>query len=94
LPGLRTRGAAGTGAQARAAADASFAFGQYGEAATLYQAALLKGGEDPNLVNTRLGAALALAGRRPEAELALRAVTGPRADLAGYWLVWLAHRPA
>ena len=93
-PALRTRAAAGTGAQARAAADAFFAFGQYADAATLYQAALQKGGEDPNLVNSRLGAALALAGRRPEAEAALHAVTGPRADLAGFWLVWLAHRPA
>ena len=56
-------------------------------------AALQKGGEDANLVNSRLGAALALAGRRPEAEAALRAVTGPRADLAGFWLAWLARRP-
>jgi len=94
LAGLRTRAAAGTGADARAAGDAFYAFGQYAEAAALYQAALLKGGEDPNLLNSRLGAALALAGRRLEAETALRAVTGPRADLAGFWLVWLAHRPA
>jgi tetratricopeptide (TPR) repeat protein len=94
LPGLRARAAAGTGAQARAAGDAFFAFGQYADAAALYQAALQKGGEDPNLVNSRLGAALALAGRRPEAEAAFHAVTGPRADLAGFWLVWLAHRPA
>ena len=56
-------------------------------------AALQKGGEDANLVNTRLGAALALAGRRAEAEAAFRAVTGPRADLAGFWLAWLARRP-
>jgi tetratricopeptide (TPR) repeat protein len=94
LTALKTRAAAGTGAQARAGADAAFAFGQYTEAATLYQAALLKGGEDPNLVNSRLGAALALAGRRAEAETAFRAVTGPRADLAGFWLVWLSRRPA
>jgi tetratricopeptide (TPR) repeat protein len=94
LPGARARAAAGTGAQARAAGDAFFAFGQYADAAALYQAALQKGGEDPNLVESRLGAALALAGRRPEAEAALRAVTGPRADLAGFWLAWLAHRPA
>jgi len=94
LAGLRTRALAGTGTQAREAGDAFFAFGQYAEAAALYQAAFLKQGEDPNLVNTRLGAALALAGRRIEAEAALRAVTGPRADLAGFWLVWLAQRPA
>jgi len=94
LPRLRASGDSGTGAQARGAGDALFAFGQYAEAAAAYQAALLKGGEDPALVGSRLGAALALAGRRPEAEAALRAVTGPRADLAGFWLVWLARRPA
>jgi tetratricopeptide (TPR) repeat protein len=94
LPRLRAQAAAGTGAQARAAADAHFAAGQYAEAAELYGLALQKGGEDPNLVNSRLGASLALAGRRPEAEAALHAVTGPRADLAGFWLAWLARRPA
>jgi len=86
--------AAATGATARAAADAHFGHGQYGEAAELYAAALQKGGEDADLVNTRLGAALALAGRRPEAEAALRAVAGARAGLAAFWLAWLARRPA
>jgi hypothetical protein len=85
--------AAATGTPARTAADAYWGFGQYGEAADLYRVALQKGGEDPNLVNLRLGAALGLAGRRPEAEAALRAVTGVRADLAGFWLIWLARRP-
>jgi hypothetical protein len=94
LPGLRTRAQAGTAAGARAAGDNFYAFGQYADAAALYGLALQKGGEDPNLVNLRLGAALALAGRRPEAEAALRLVTGPRADLAGFWLTWLARRPA
>jgi tetratricopeptide (TPR) repeat protein len=95
LARLRTAAlAAATGAPARTAADAHYAYGQYAEAASLYQAALQKGGEDANLVNTRLGAALALAGRRPEAEAALRAVAGPRADLAALWLIWLSRRPA
>ena len=94
LPRLRTQATAGTAAQARAAGDAHLAAGLNPEAAQLYALALQKGGEDPNLVNSRLGAALALAGRRPEAEAALRAVTGPRADLAGFWLAWLARRPA
>ncbi|MGZ8350898.1 MAG: hypothetical protein ACXWU2_12785 [Allosphingosinicella sp.] len=95
LAALRTTALAGTtGAAARAAGDSHFGFGQYAEAAELYRAALQKGGEDANLVNTRLGAALALAGRRAEAEAAFRAVTGPRADLAGFWLAWLARRPA
>ena len=95
LARLRTQAqAAATGAAARAAADAHYGYGQYAEAAELYRLALQKGGEDANLINVRLGAALALAGRRPEAEAALRAVTGPRADLAGFWLAWLARRPA
>lgn len=95
LARLHAQGSAAgaTAQQARAAADAHFAYGQYAEAATLYQAALQKGGEDGNLVGSRLGVSLALAGRRPEAEAALRAVTGPRADLAGFWLAWLARRP-
>ena len=93
LPGLRSRAQAGTAAVARAAGDNFYAYGQYADAAALYGLALQKGGEDPNLVNLRLGAALAMAGRRPEAEAALRLVTGPRADLAGFWLTWLARRP-
>jgi hypothetical protein len=91
LAGLRAR--ATTAAAAVAAGDALFGYGQYAEAAAMYQTALQRGGEDPNLVNSRLGAALALAGQRPAAEEALHAVSGPRADLAGFWLVWLAHRP-
>ena len=73
LAGLRTAALApaGTGQQARAAGDLHFGNGQYAEAAELYRAALQKGGEDANLVNSRLGAALALAGRRAEAEAAL-----------------------
>jgi tetratricopeptide (TPR) repeat protein len=95
LAASRTRAtAAATGAPARTAADAHFGAGQYAEAAELYRAALQKGGEDANLVNSRLGAALALAGRRAEAEAAFRSVTGPRAELAGFWLAWLARRPA
>ena len=94
LARLRTQAmAAATGSTARTAGDAHFGHDQYAEAAELYRAALQKGGEDPNLVNSRLGAALALAGRRAEAEAAFRSVTGPRADLAGFWLAWLARRP-
>ncbi len=72
-------------------ADAYFSYGQYAEAATLYRAALEKGA-DANLANTRLGASLALAGQRAEAEAAFRAVSGPRAELARFWLLWLSSR--
>jgi hypothetical protein len=76
-------------------ADVYFTYGQYAEAATVYRAALGKQGADADTVNIRLGAALALAGRRAEAEAAFRAVgAGPRQELAQYWLLWLAGRPA
>jgi hypothetical protein len=75
-------------------ADSLYGYGQYAEAAELYRAALQKGGVDANLANTRLGEALALAGQRAQAEAAFHAVTGPRAELAQYWLLWLSSRPA
>jgi len=80
------------GAAALRLGDAYFGYAEYGPAAELYRAALQKGGTDVNLVNTRLGAALALAGQRAEAETAFRAITGPRAELAQFWLLWLATR--
>ncbi len=96
LPASRTSAlAAAAGRPARQTGDAYFGYGQYADAAALYRAALQKGGEDANLVNIRLGASLALAGQRAEAETAFRAVTaGPRAELAQLWLLWLASRPA
>lgn len=84
--------AAATGAEALKAGDALLGTGDYAKAATLYRAALQKGGVDPNLANTRLGIALTRAGQAAEAEAAFRAVTGPRAELANLWLVWLARR--
>ncbi|HYN46051.1 MAG TPA: hypothetical protein VES64_05120 [Allosphingosinicella sp.] len=93
LPGLKTRALAGSsGLDARTAGDVYYGYGQYAEAAGLYRAALQKGGDDANLINTRLGAALAQAGQRAEAEAALRAVTGARAELAQFWLLWLSTR--
>lgn len=88
----RTTAVAGSdGQRVLRIADAYFSYGQYAEAATLYRAALEKGA-DANLTNTRLGASLALAGQRAEAETAFRAVTGPRAELARFWLLWLSTR--
>ncbi len=84
--------AAATGILALSAGDAALAAGDYAKAAALYRAAITKGGVDPNVANTRLGVALAMAGNRTEAEPAFRAVTGPRAELASLWLVWLGQR--
>jgi tetratricopeptide (TPR) repeat protein len=84
--------AAANGNIALNTADAYFGYGDYAKAAALYRAALQKGGVDSNLVNTRLGMALGLAGQKAEAQTALKAVTGPRADLASYWMIWLNQR--
>jgi tetratricopeptide (TPR) repeat protein len=93
LPGERTAALAGSdGTPALRLGDAYYGYGEYGSAIELYRAALQKGGQDAGLINIRLGAALALAGRRAEAEAAFRAVTGPRAELAQFWLLWLSTR--
>lgn len=84
--------AAATGTEALSVGDAYFGAGDYAKASALYRAAVQKGAVDPNLANTRLGIALAMAGQRGEAEAAFRAVTGQRANLASLWLAWLAQR--
>jgi tetratricopeptide (TPR) repeat protein len=90
LAGLQSRAASdATGTSALKAADALLGRGDYAKAAELYRTALQKGSVDAGLANTRLGMALALAGQRAEAEAALRAVTGPRSQMAAYWLAWL-----
>lgn len=84
---------AGTDAQAALnLGDIYYNYGQYADAAALYRAAVQKGA-DAAVANLRLGAALALAGQRAEAEAALRAVgAGNRQELAQYWLLWLSSR--
>ena len=74
------------------AAEAYYGYGEYAKAAELYRAALGKSGADSNLINLRLGMALARAGDKAGATAALNAVTGPRAELAKYWLLYLAAR--
>ncbi|HTU12633.1 MAG TPA: hypothetical protein VMG08_17210 [Allosphingosinicella sp.] len=89
----RTALAGNDAAAALGMGDAYYGYGQYAEAAELYRAAMQKG-TDAGVGNIRLGAALAMAGQRPQAEAAFRAVTGPRAELAQLWLLWLSTRPA
>jgi tetratricopeptide (TPR) repeat protein len=81
-----------TGATALKIGDAYYGYGDYAKAIELYRAAQSKGGVDPSTVQLRLGMALAMSGDRAGAETAFRAVTGSRADLAGYWLSWLNQR--
>jgi len=76
---------------------------RYDEAIALYRAALARPGADAAALNTRLGMALFLAGRRADAEAAFRLAAadteaamqpGNYADLASFWLTWLAQPPA
>ena len=83
---------AANGSLAMKTAAAYFGYGDYAKAVELYRVALQKGGVDSNIVNTRLGIALALAGQKAEAAAAFQAVTGPRADLAKLWLAWVNQR--
>ena len=93
LPTERTRALAGnSGETVLRLGDAYYGYGEYAQAAELYRAALQKGGVDANVANMRLGAALARAGQRAEAEAAFQAVTGPRAELANLWRLWLSQR--
>lgn len=81
-------------------ADVLLGEGRFAEAAASYRATLQRGGPDSAAVNVRLGVALALAGRRAEAEAAFRAAAGHAQggpaqafypDLARFWLSWLAQ---
>ena len=72
-----------------AVADSNFGRGDYGKAAELYRTALGKSGADADLINLHLGMALARAGDKAGAAAALKAVNGPRAEVAKYWLVYV-----
>ena len=80
-------------AAALAAGDSHFGRGDYGKAVTLYRAALTKSGGDSDRINLHLGMALARQGDKAGAKAALEAVKGARAELAKYWLVYVATLP-
>jgi Tfp pilus assembly protein PilF len=69
--------------------DRYFGKGQYAKAADLYRKALAKGGVDKDIANIHLGMALARSNDKAGAVAAFKAVTGPRADIAKYWLLYL-----
>ena len=93
LAGLEARARSGaSGDLAMRLGDGYYGHANYAKAAEFYRTALQKGSVDANVVNTRLGMALALAGQKAEAEAAFKAVTGPRAELAGLWMLWLNRR--
>jgi tetratricopeptide (TPR) repeat protein len=90
LPRLEKQAlAAPNGKLAAGTANAYLGYGEYPQAASLYRAALQKGGVDASEVQTRLGIALALSGDKAGAQQAFSQVTGPRASLAKYWLIFV-----
>jgi hypothetical protein len=71
--------------------DRYYGAGDYAKAADLYRQAQAKG-VDKNLANLRIGEALARAGDKAGATAAFSAVTGPLADVAKFWMIYLQHQ--
>ena len=69
--------------------DRYYAMGDYAKAAELYRMALGKPGVDAEVANLHIGMALARAGDKAGATAALNAVSGPRAEIAKFWLAYL-----
>jgi len=87
--------AAANGTAAKNLGDAYLGSRNYPKAVELYRLALQKGGVDTNLVNTRLGIALAMQGQKAEAKAAFQAVTAaPRGEIARFWTTWVDQAPA
>ena len=68
--------------------DRYYGLGEYAKAAETYRAAKAKGAE-AGLADLRTGVALAGAGDVPGATAALKSVSGSRAGIAQYWLLYL-----
>lgn len=73
-------------------ADAYAGYGDYAKALDLYKAALGKTGADKDLINLRMGMALAKSGDKAGATAALNAVTGTQAGVAKLWLAYLSTK--
>lgn len=74
-------------------ASGFLSYGQDAKAIDLYRKALAKGVPDTNLVNMRVGIALARSGQKAEARKAFESVTGVRQGIAQFWLLWLDLNP-
>jgi tetratricopeptide (TPR) repeat protein len=72
--------------------DRYYAMGDYGKAVELYRMAMGKPGVDAAVANLHVGMALVRAGDKAGATAALNAVTGPRADIAKFWLTYVNQK--
>jgi tetratricopeptide (TPR) repeat protein len=69
--------------------DRYYAMGNYAKAVDLYKMAMGKPGVDASVANLHIGMALARQGDKAGATAAFNAVTGPRADVAKFWLAYV-----
>lgn len=69
--------------------DRYYAMGDYAKAVELYRMAMGKPGVDSAVANLHIGMALARAGDKAGATAALNAVSGPRVEIAKFWLTYL-----
>jgi tetratricopeptide (TPR) repeat protein len=72
--------------------DRYYAMGDYAKAVELYRMSMGKPGVDTAIANLHIGMALARAGDKAGATTALNAVTGPRAEIAKFWLTYLNQK--
>jgi tetratricopeptide (TPR) repeat protein len=72
--------------------DRYYAMGDYAKAAELYRMAMGKPGVDAAVANLHVGMALTRSGDKAGATAAFNAVTGPRADIAKFWLTYLNQK--
>ncbi len=79
---------------ALATADALLGYEDYGKAATLYQAALTKGGVDAARAQMGLGIAHVGQSNWDGAKQAFSSVTGTRKSIADFWALWINQQAA
>jgi len=72
--------------------DRYASMGDYAKAVELYRMSMGKPGVDSEVANLHIGMALARSGDKAGATAALKAVTGPRADIAKFWLTYLNQK--
>jgi tetratricopeptide (TPR) repeat protein len=84
--------AAADAKKAMVTAEAYYGYGDYAQAADLFRAALGKSGVDKDLANLRLGMSLARSGDKAGATAALKAAGGAQAEIASFWLTYLAQQ--
>ena len=66
--------------------------GAYASAVAAYKLAMAKPDGDAALANLHIGMALARSGDKTGATAALSAVTGPRSEIAKYWLTYVNQK--